>query len=142
MATKKIKDVKKMVIPAGKAQMGPPLGSTLGPFGINLAQLCKEFNDATASMTGVVPAVITIYEDRSFSFVLKTPPVSELIKQSLGIKSGASDPLRNRVGTLSQSQLNEIASRKMEDLNCYDLDSAKNMVMGTCRSMGVKIEAA
>jgi large subunit ribosomal protein L11 len=142
MADKKVKQVLKMVIQAGKAQAGPPIGSTLGPAGINLMQFVKEFNDMTASMTGAIPALITIYEDRSYSFVLKTAPVSELIKQALNLASGSGDPLRKKVGKLTYAQASEIAEKKMEDLNCYTVDQAVKMVAGTARSMGVQVEEA
>jgi len=142
MADKKIKQEIKMVIQAGKAVAGPPVGSTLGPTGINLMQFVKDFNDATSSMTGAVPVIITIYDDRSFTFVLKTAPVSELIKQALKLQSGSGDPLRKKVGKLSHAQVLEIAEKKMEDLNCYTVDQAARMVEGTARSMGVQTEAA
>ena len=141
MADKKINAEVKLVIGAGQAKPVPPVGSTLGPYGLNLMQFCKEFNDATAGMTGSVPCVVTIYEDRSFSFVLKTPAGSELVKQALNLQKGASDPLRSKVGTLSRAQVNEIAEKKMPDLNCYTVEQAAKMVEGTCRSMGVKVEA-
>ena len=116
----------------------PPVGSTLGPHGINLMQFCKEFNDKTSSMQGMVPAVVSIYEDRSFDFVIKTPPVAELIKQTLNIK-GAGNPKKDVAGTLTQAQLREIAEKKMPDLQSYDVEAAMKQVAGTCRSMGVKI---
>lgn len=140
MANKKIKAVVKLVITAGKAQAGPPVGSTLGPLGINLMQFVKDFNNQTANMTGGVPALITVYDDRSFEFILKTPAVSELIKQAIDIKSGASDQVRKKVGKITKAQIRTIAERKMEDLNCYDVEQAMKMIMGTCRSMGVTVE--
>lgn len=141
MADKKVKQVVKMVINAGKAQAGPPLGSTLGPMGINLMQFCKEFNDMTASMSGAIPALITVYDDRSYSFILKTPPVAELIKQALGVQSGSGDPLRKKIGKLTRAQVIDIAERKLVDLNCYSVEQAALMVEGTARSMGVQCEA-
>lgn len=141
MADKKIKAQVKLVIQAGKANPAPPVGSTLGPYGLNLMQFCKDFNDKTATMNGAVPCVVTVYEDRSFEFILKTPAVSELVKQALSISSGSGDPLKKKVGTLSKAKLQEIAEKKMVDLNCYDVDSAMKMVAGTCRSMGVKVES-
>jgi len=134
--------VVKMLITAGKATPAPPIGSVLGPLGINLMQFCTEFNNLTSGMIGSVPAEITVYEDRTFTFILKVAPVSELIKQALKIASGSADPMRKKVGKLSRSQAEEIAQKKMEDLNCYDVASALKMVEGTARSMGVQIEAA
>jgi len=139
MADKKIKATVKMLIQATKANPAPPVGSTLGPYGLNLMQFCKEFNDATSSMTGAVPAVVTIFEDRSFEFVLKVAPVSELIKQALKITSGSGDTLRKKVGNLSSAQIREIAEKKLVDLNAFDVDAAVKMVEGTCRSMGVTV---
>jgi large subunit ribosomal protein L11 len=136
---KKIKAVVKLVIQAGKANPSPPVGSTLGPQGINLMQFCKDFNAQTATTTGVVPVVVTIYEDRTFEFVLKTPPVSELIKQAIGIQSGSKDALRVKVGSITKAQILVIANKKMVDLNCYDEEKAAKMVIGTSRSMGVKV---
>jgi large subunit ribosomal protein L11 len=141
MADKKVKTVIKMVIQAGNAQPKPPVGSTLGPTGVNLMQFCKEFNDRTATMVGLVPVVVTIFEDRSFEFITKTAPVSELIKQAVGITSGSSDALRKKVASISKAKIREIAEKKMVDLNCYTVESAEKQVIGTCRSMGVSIEA-
>jgi large subunit ribosomal protein L11 len=136
---KKIKQVIKMVIQAGKANPAPPVGSTLGPAGINLMQFCKEFNDKTATMSGAVPVVVTIYEDRSFDFILKTPAVAELIKQALNIPKGSGDVKKNKIATITEDQIRAIAEKKMIDLNCYDVPAAMQMVMGTCKSMGVKV---
>ncbi|NJK71000.1 50S ribosomal protein L11 [Candidatus Gracilibacteria bacterium] len=141
MADKKITTQIKLVIQAGKANPAPPVGSTLGPYGLNLMQFCKEFNEATAQMTGGVPAVVTIFEDRSFEFVLKTAAVSELVKQSIKTPKGSADPLREKVGKITKNQIKEIAEKKMQDLNCYDIDQAMKMVEGTCKSMGVTVEA-
>jgi large subunit ribosomal protein L11 len=142
MAGKKVKTEIKMLIQAGSANPAPPVGSTLGPQGINLMQFCNEFNDKTATMSGAVPVVVTIYEDRSFEFVVKTPPVAELLKQTLNIKSGAGAPPKESVGSISKDKVIEIAQQKMQDLNAYDQLSAVKMVLGTCRSMGVKPEAS
>jgi large subunit ribosomal protein L11 len=142
MADKKIKAQVKLVIQAGQAKPVPPVGSTLGPYGLNLTQFCKDFNDKTATMTGGVPCVVTVFEDRTFEFVLKTPAVSELVKQALKVSSGSGDPLRKKIGKLSADQCRSIAEMKMVDLNCYDVDMAVKMVEGTCRSMGVQVEAA
>ncbi len=138
---KKIKAQIKLVIKAGAANPAPPVGSTLGPQGINLMQFCKEFNEKTSTMTGSVPCIVTIYDDRSFEFILKTPAVSELIKQALGITSGSNDPLKKKVGSITKTQIRSIAEKKMEDLNCHTVESAEKQVEGTCRSMGVKIAA-
>jgi large subunit ribosomal protein L11 len=140
MAAKKVKIVIKLVIKAGAANPAPPVGSALGPQGINLMQFCKDFNAQTAGMQGSIPCVVTVYEDRSFEFVLKTPAVSELIKQELKIQSGSKDPLKVKVGKLSKAQVQALAEKKMVDLNAYDIDQAMKMVEGTARSMGVRIE--
>lgn len=137
--TKKVKAVIKLVIQAGKANPAPPVGSTLGPQGINLMQFCKDFNDKTNGMTGGVPAVVTVFEDRSFTFELKTPAVSELVKQAINIKTGSGDPLRSKVGVITKAQVRAVAEKKMVDLNCYSVDNAMRMVEGTCRSMGVRV---
>jgi large subunit ribosomal protein L11 len=141
MADKKIKAQLKILIKAGAANPAPPVGSTLGPYGLNLVQFCKEFNDKTSGMQGMVPVEVTIFEDRTYQFILKTPPVAELIKQALKIQSGAGNPLKDTVGTLSQEQIAEIAEKKMPDLNSHDIESAKQQVVGTCKSMGVKVAA-
>lgn len=137
---KKVKIVIKLVVKAGAANPAPPIGSALGPQGINLMQFCKDFNSQTATMQGSVPVVVTVYDDRSFEFELKTPAVSELIKQTLNIKSGSKDQLKVKVATMSKTQLQEIAEKKMVDLNCYSVEQAMKMVEGTAKSMGVKVE--
>jgi large subunit ribosomal protein L11 len=137
--SKKVKAVVKLVIKAGAANPSPPVGSTLGPHGINLMQFCKEFNGQTSTMQGSVPCVVTVYDDRSFEFELKTPAVSELIKQELGIKSGSKDPLKVKVATMSKAQVKSIAEKKMVDLNAFSVEAAMKMVEGTAKSMGVKI---
>ena len=141
MADKKVTAEVKLVIGAGQAKPVPPVGSTLGPYGLNLMQFCKEFNDSTNGMTGSVPCVVTIYEDRSFSFILKTPAVSELVKQAINIPKGSADALRVKAGEITKAQVLEIATKKMPDLNCYTPEQASKMVEGTCRSMGVKVVA-
>jgi large subunit ribosomal protein L11 len=141
MADKAIKAQVKLVIQAGQAKPQPPVGSTLGPYGLNLMQFCKEFNDKTASMQGGVPTVVTVFEDRSYEFILKTAAVSELVKQAIGIKVGAGDPLRKKVGNITKAQIQAIAEKKMVDLNCYDVAAASKMIEGTCRSMGVTVTA-
>lgn len=139
MAVKKIKAQVKMLIQAGKANPAPPVGSTLGPQGINLMMFCKDFNDKTSSMVGAVPVVVTIYDDRSFEFILKTPPVAELIKQAVNIQKGAAAPNKQKVGSLTKAQVTEIATKKLPDLNCFKVESAEKMVIGTAKNMGVLI---
>lgn len=137
---KKISAVVKLQLPAGKATPGPPVGSTLGPHGIAIPMFTKEFNEKTASQAGlVIPVVITIYADRSFTFVLKTPPAPVLIKKYASIKSGSAKPNREKVASLSKAQLEEIAKIKMADLNAANLESAVSMIAGTARSMGVTV---
>ncbi len=140
MSGKKVKTQVKMLIKAGSANPAPPVGSTLGPHGINLVQFCKDFNDKTSTDKGMIPILITIYEDRSYDFIIKTPPVAELIKQSLNITKGANNQVKDSVGTLTYAKVVEIAQKKMVDLNSFSVDSAINQVIGTCRSMGVKVE--
>ncbi len=140
MAKKKIAAVVKIQIPAGAATPAPPVGTALGPHGVAIMDFCKAYNAATESQRGtVIPAEITIYEDRSFTFVTKTPPTPVLIRQALGLDKGATATGREEVGTLSEAQLVEIAQTKLPDLNANDLDAAKRQVAGTARSMGVKI---
>lgn len=138
---KKIKVVLKLQLPAGRANPAPPVGTALGPHGINIAQFVKEFNEQSAPMGDtVVPAEITIFEDRTFSFVLKTPPVANLIMKEAGIAKGAGNPLLNKVGKLTMAQVKAIAEKKMVDLNTTSVESAMKTVMGTARSMGVEIK--
>jgi len=138
---KKISKKIKLVMPAGKATPAPPVGTALGPTGIAIGEFVKQFNDATRDMAGsLVPAEITIYEDRSFDFILKTPPASNLIIKALGIEKGAGKPPSQKVGTITRKQLEEIAEKKMADLNANDLDAAVKIIMGTCRSMGVEVK--
>ena len=138
---KKITAVVKLQLPAGKATPGPPVGSTLGPHGINIPGFTKEFNAKTADQAGlIIPVVITIYHDRSFTFILKTPPVPVLIKKACKIESGSARPNRDKVAKLTAAQVEEIAKLKMPNLNTTSLDSAKSMVKGTARSMGVTVE--
>ena len=141
MAAKKVSAVVKLQLEAGKATPGPPVGSTLGPHGINIAGFTKEFNEKTASQVGyIIPVVITIYQDRSFDFILKTPPVAVLIKKAIGIESGSAKPNKTKVGTLSKAKVEEIAKLKMPDLNAGSLEAAMSMVKGAARSMGVVVE--
>lgn len=137
---KKVSAVVKLQLPAGKATPGPPVGSTLGPHGINIAGFTKEFNEKTASQNGmIIPVVITIYQDRSFTFILKTPPAPVLIKKACGIESGSAAPNKNKVAQITKAQLEEIAKIKMADLNAASVESAMSMIAGTCRSMGVTV---
>jgi large subunit ribosomal protein L11 len=137
---KKVKTMVKLQLPAGKATPAPPVGTALGPHGINIADFTKQFNDKTAPMGDtIIPAEVTIYEDRSFTFVLKTPPASVLIRQAVGLAKGSANPLKIKVGKISQSQITEIAEKKMVDLNANDIEAAKKIVAGTARSMGVEV---
>jgi large subunit ribosomal protein L11 len=138
---KKIKAVVKINIQGGKANPAPPVGTALGPHGINLMQFCKEYNARTSNQVGqVVPAEVTVYQDGSFTFILKTPPTADLLKKALGIKSGSAVPNRDKVGTVTQEQLQEIAEIKMKDLNAMDVEAAKKIVAGTARSMGIRVQ--
>ena len=138
---KKVKAVVKLQLPAGKATPGPPVGSTLGPHGINIPGFTKEFNEKTRGQEGLIlPVVMTIYEDRSFTFILKTPPAAVLIKKACGLQSGSAKPNKDKVAKITQAQLEEIAKTKMPDLNCSDIEAAKSMVKGTARSMGITVE--
>lgn len=141
MAAKKIKTQIKVNLPAGEASPAPPLGPALGQHGVAIMDFVKSYNEKTADMKGqVVPAVITIYEDRSFSFEIKKAPASDFIKKELGIDKGAGEPPREEAGTLTQKQLEKIAKEKMDDLNTDDIESAKRVIAGTARSMGVRVE--
>ncbi|MBQ9370379.1 MAG: 50S ribosomal protein L11 [Clostridia bacterium] len=138
---KKVTAVVKLQLPAGKATPGPPVGSTLGPHGINLPGFVKEFNDKTASQIGlVIPVVMTIYNDRSFSFITKTPPAPVLIKKACGIESGSAKPNKEKVAKLTKAQVREIAELKMPDLNAATIEAAMSMIAGTARSMGITVE--
>ena len=138
---KKITAVVKLQLPAGKATPGPPVGSTLGPHGINIPGFTKEFNAKTAGQEGlIIPVVMTIYQDRSFTFVLKTPPAPVLIKKALGLETASATPNKVKVGKLTKAQVEEIAKTKLPDLNCTSLESAMSMIAGTARSMGITVE--
>jgi large subunit ribosomal protein L11 len=138
---KKVKAVVKLQIPAGKATPAPPVGPALGPYGINIMAFCKEYNDRTNSQEGfIIPAELTIYEDRSFSFVTKMPPVSDLLRRALGVEKGSGSPGTEKIGRISRDALYEIARTKMKDLNTTDVDKAASIVAGTARSMGVDVE--
>ena len=139
---KKVTAVIKLQCPAGKATPAPPVGPALGPHGVSAPVFVQQFNDRTKSMEPglVVPVVITVYQDKTFTFILKTPPAAVLIKKAVGIDKGAANPLRDKVATLSKEKLEEIAKIKMPDINANDLEAAKNIVAGTARSMGVEVE--
>jgi large subunit ribosomal protein L11 len=138
---KAIKTLLKLQIPAGKANPAPPVGPALGQHGINIQDFCKQFNDATQTMgNDIIPAEITVYEDRSFSFKLKTPPASDLLRKAAGIEKGSAVPQKNKVGKVSKADLRAIAERKMEDLNANTIEAAEKMIAGTARSMGITIE--
>ena len=140
MAEKKITAVVKLQLPAGKATAAPPVGSSLGPYGINIPSFTKDFNERTADKAGlIIPVVVTIYADRSFTFVLKTPPAAVLVKKACGIESGSANSIKNKVAKITKAQVKEIAELKMPDLNASNLETAMSMVEGTCRSMGVTV---
>lgn len=137
---KKVVAVVKLQLPAGKATPAPPVGPALGQHGVNIMAFCKEYNAQTAHMIGdIVPVEVTIYSDRSFTFVLKTPPVSTLLKKAAGIEKGSSEPNRRKVGKVTRQQIREIAQLKLKDLNTNDIEAAMRIVEGTARSMGIEI---
>jgi len=137
---KKIRGYVKLQLPAGKATPAPPVGPALGQHGIALMNFCKEYNERTQSMAGqIIPVVITVYEDRSFTFVTKTPPAADLLRKAAGVDKGAGNPKSDRVGKVSRDQVREIAELKMKDLNAVDVDGAMKQVEGTARSMGIEI---
>ena len=138
---KAIKAVVKLQVPAGKANPAPPVGTALGPHGLNIQEFCTKFNDQTRDRMGdIVPAEITIYEDRTFEFVLKTSPASDMLKKIAGIEKGAADPLKIKVATITEAQVREIAEKKLVDLSANDVEAAMQIIRGTARSMGIKIE--
>lgn len=142
MAKKKVLAVVKLQIKAGQATPAPPVGTALGQHGVNIMDFCRQYNDATQQLAGqVIPVELTIYEDRSFSFVTKQPPAAELIKQAAGVEKGSGVPNREKVARLSQAQVRSIAERKMADLNANDVDAAMAIIAGTARSMGVEVDA-
>jgi len=141
MADKKVTTVIKLQIHAGKANPAPPVGPALGQHGINIQDFCTQFNAATSDKMGdVVPVEISVFEDRSFSFVMKTPPAAELLKKAAGIKKGSGNPLMSKVGEVTEAQIREIAEVKMADLNAADTDAAAKIVAGTARSMGITVK--
>ncbi len=138
---KKVTAIVKLQLQAGKATPGPPVGSTLGPYGINIPGFTKEFNAKTANDVGlIIPVVITIYQDRSFTFILKTPPAPVLIKKACGIETASAKPNKDKVAKITLAQVEEIAKQKMPDLNAASLESAMSMIKGTARSMGITVE--
>ncbi len=140
MAKRRVAAIVKIQLPAGKATPAPPVGTALGPHGVQTMEFCKQYNAATESMSGtVIPVEITIFEDRTFSFVLKTPPTPVLLRQAAGIEKGSKTTGRELAGTITDSQLTEIAQTKMPDLNANDLEAARKQVAGTARSMGIKV---
>ncbi|MEK6560936.1 MAG: 50S ribosomal protein L11 [Nitrospirota bacterium] len=140
MAKKEVIRNIKLQLPAGKANPAPPVGPALGQHGVNIMEFCKAFNAKTQGQEGtIIPVLINVYSDRSFDFVLKTPPASELIKKAAGIVKGSGTPNKDKVGKLTSVQVREIAKVKMPDLNCHDIDAAYNIIAGTARSMGIDI---
>jgi len=138
---KKITGIIKLQVPAGKANPAPPVGPALGQHGVNIMEFCKSFNERTANQAGmIIPVVITVYEDRSFTFICKTPPVPVLLKKALNIEKGSGVPQRDKVGTISKAKVREIAELKMADLNASSIEAAMSMVAGTARSMGIVVQ--
>jgi large subunit ribosomal protein L11 len=139
-STKKVMAFIKLQIPAGMATPAPPVGPALGQHGANIMEFCKQFNAKTSNQPGmIIPVVITVYADRSFSFITKTPPAAVLLKKELGLESGSAEPNRNKIAEVTQAQLKKIAEIKMEDLNANDLDAGARMIAGTARSMGIEV---
>lgn len=138
---KKVTAMVKLQVNAGKATPAPPIGPALGQHGVNIMGFCKEFNERTAKQVGlIIPVVITVYQDRSFTFILKTPPASVLIKKAIGIESGSGVPNKTKVGKISKAKIKEIAELKMPDLNAASIETAMSMIAGTARSMGIVVE--
>jgi len=138
---KKVAAVVKVQLQAGQATPAPPVGTALGPHGVNIMEFCKQYNAATESQRGnVVPVEITIYEDRSFTFVTKTPPAAQLILKAAGVEKGSGEPHKNKVGSVTRDQIREIAQTKMPDLNAKDIDAAEKIIAGTARSMGIEVK--
>jgi large subunit ribosomal protein L11 len=137
---RKVLTLIKLQVPAGQANPAPPVGPALGQHGVNIMEFCKAFNAQTQQDSGtIIPVVITVYEDRSFTFITKTPPAAVLIKQAIGLDKGSGEPNRNKVGRISQDQIRKIAEQKMPDLNANDIDAAAKIIEGTARSMGVEV---
>ena len=141
MAQRKIKTIVKLTIPAGTATPAPPVGTALGPHGINMGEFCSQFNAKTQDKKGsLIPCVITIFEDRSFSFITKNPPITDMIKKVLGLSKGAKEPGKEKIAKLTSAQIDQIAKAKLPDLNTKDIESAKNTVCGVAKSMGIQTE--
>ncbi|MDR2799588.1 MAG: 50S ribosomal protein L11 [Bifidobacteriaceae bacterium] len=137
---KEIASIIKLQIPAGQANPAPPVGTALGPHGVNIMEFCKAYNEATQSEAGsIIPVEITVYEDRSFTFITKTPPAADLIKKAAKVKKGAANPLTTKVGAISWDQCKQIAEQKMKDLNANDIEAGAKIIAGTARSMGIKV---
>ena len=137
---KKITKIIKLQIPAAKATPAPPIGTALGPAGVNIADFVKRFNDATQAMAGnTIPVVINVYDDRSFDFIMKTPPAAEMVKKAIGLETGSGTPNSKKAGKITKAQVKEIAARKMVDMNAYNIEGAIKMIEGTCRSLGVEV---
>ncbi|BDY13254.1 50S ribosomal protein L11 [Hydrogenimonas cancrithermarum] len=137
---KKVVDEFKLQIPAGKANPSPPVGPALGQRGVNIMEFCKAFNEKTKDMMGYnIPVVITVYSDRSFTFITKKPPVTDLIKKEIGLQKGSDNPLKNKVGKITKEQIMNIVKTKMDDLNAHDDEAAARIIEGSCRSMGVEV---
>src|SRR2546422_6623955 len=136
---KKIQTTIKLQIAAGKATPAPPVGTALGPHGLNIMEFCKAYNERTGNQTGIIPAEITVYEDRSFTFITKTPPAGDLLKRAAGVEKGSSTPNREHVGSVARQQVREIAEVKMSDLNAHDIEQAMRIIEGTARSMGLNV---
>ncbi len=137
---KKVIAIVKLQIPAGKATPAPPVGPALGQHGVNIMEFCKTYNERTASQAGtIVPVEITVYADRTFTFITKTPPASVLLRQAAGLEKGSGEPSKNKVGRVTRAQVRDIAEKKMKDLNANDLDAAVRMIEGTARSMGIEV---
>lgn len=138
--SKKIAKIIKLQIPAGKANPAPPIGPALGGAGVNIMAFCKEFNAKTQGQSGdILPTVITVYQDKSFTFITKKPPVSELLKKETGVAKGSAVPNRDKVGKITRAQARKVAKEKMQDMNARDLEAAANIVLGTARSMGLEL---
>ncbi len=139
---KKVTKIIKLQIAAAKATPAPPIGTALGPAGVNIADFVKKFNDATAQMAGnTIPVVISVYEDRSFDFIMKMPPAAEMVKKAIGLETGSGTPNSKKVGKITRKQVEEIAAKKMVDMNAVDLAGAIKMIEGTCKSLGVEVVA-
>lgn len=138
---KEVKTIIKLQIQAGQANPAPPVGPALGQHGLNIQDFCTKFNEATKEMSGdIIPVEITVYEDRTFDFKLKTPPASDLLKKAAGLEKGSGDPLKNKVGKVTKEQIRQIAEKKMADLNAYNLEEAEKIIAGTARSMGIEVK--